>query len=544
MDQAKLKLMLEAERRGILPADKVAILAELRRRGVISGNAQPDPRMAEAAAALPPADTSAAGALTAGVALPKPPPGQSETAARAALQGLTFGGGDEGAAAVSGALAAMGLGPNASVMHDGMADAYQGAYSAKLKEERERLEAGREENPVTAFGAELAGAVASPASVLAAPKIAGATTNAGRIATGAGTGAAGGGLYGFLSGKNGAEDRSQAAVVPAMFGSAVGAAVPAAGAAIRKYLDGRATNKATSKFIESAPSVDELKTEAGRLYSGGSPAPEGAMNGVFGNAAAKLKKLGAMHPDGSIPLEFDKLGSALDTLTKYGDEVMTPEQMQTVRRQIMKVAGAGGTQGEAGRILLREFDAVTEPLHSGIKAGNKVFTRAKKLEDLELADTLAMDAAGANYTRASYETSIRQKMRALLKRVEEGKETRFTSDEIAQMRKIANGGSIENAMRWVSRSAPNSLGSILFQGGVPAMLGSAFGVPGVGVGFGAAAIGAGGLAKSAANRMQSKNVGLLQAMAGTGKTVPAIEKAQPRGLLEFLSMTGAVPAVQ
>lgn len=555
-----LSLLLEAERRGILPPEKASILAEARNRGLVppadGDRAQRandrakwlEQRNLERMRAEIPqgVDLNNLPSVTdtGGPSLDVAPVGQGEAALRSGVQGLTFGGGDEGSAAVRGVMTAAGFGPNVSVLDETAKDRYQAGYNAKLDEERARLEEGRENHGTTSFLAELGGAIVSPASLLAAPRIVKAASGLGKIGRGATSGATAGGVYGFLSGEDGGEERLSSAAIPAAVGGVVGAAIPAAGSALRTLMRARAQNKATSAFVDGASSVDDLKAEAGNLYRGGASAPKDAMTGVFDAASVRLRKLGAMHPDGSIPLEFDKLGSALDTLTKYGDEAMTPEQMMTVRRQIAKIANGGGTQGKAGRILLEEFDKVTEPLHPGIKAGNEVFTRAKKLETLNLADELAEDAASANYTRASYDTAIRQRARELLKKIKSGSETRFNADEIAQLQRVANGGNIENAARWMSRSAPSSLGSLMFQGGVPAAVGSAFGTPGLGMAVGAGAVGAGALAKLLANRVQAGNVGVLKAMTATGKRPPLIPQRTPRGILEHLSLTGAVPTVQ
>ena len=483
-----LDLLLEAERRGILPPDKATLLAEARKRGLVGGGKPPE-MSAEVTAALEAAgrpnvvgalnSASVTDMLGAG-ALPAAPVSRGEAVARSALQGATFGGGDEGTAAVSGVLSML---SNPSVMDETLTDRYKAGYNSKLSEERERLAEGREKYKGASLMAELSGAIASPASVLAAPRIARATNLLGKIGTGAASGATSGAAYGFLSGEG--DGRASSMTLPAVLGGVVGGAVPAVGAAVRGVSGALKNNKGLKKFIEDAPSVSELKGKAADLYKGGSSAPPGSMEKVVSSAAAKMKALGAMNPDGSFADEYAKLGSVFDTLTKYADEAMTPEQMQTVRREIAKVARLSGGQGKGARILLDEFDKITEPLHPGIKAGNEVYSRAKKLEDLLIDDTLASDAAQTNYTKAGYETSIRHKMRALLDRIEKGKETRFTPEQIAQIRRVAHGGRFENTARWISRSAPSSFGSMAINGGMPTVVGSAVGMPGLGAALGA-----------------------------------------------------------
>lgn len=130
------------------------------------------------------------------------PGGKIGTAARSALQGLTFGAGDEivarGASLLSG-----------------------NPYDAELKAERDRLALGRDQNPVTAIGSEIGGGLATAIATggMAAPE-----SMIGKTAQNMATGAFQGGLYGFNAGEGGFDNRLNTAKFGAGIGAVGGAA--------------------------------------------------------------------------------------------------------------------------------------------------------------------------------------------------------------------------------------------------------------------------------------------------------------------------------
>lgn len=132
--------------------------------------------------------------------------GAAVSGVRGALQGLTFGLGDEivarGASAVSGR-----------------------PYETELAAERTRLAEGRTDHPVSTYGGEVAGGVATGLTGIGA--VGQANTRSGQIGRAALSGGALGGLYGFNSGEEGLENRLDGARNGALFGGfAGGASVP------------------------------------------------------------------------------------------------------------------------------------------------------------------------------------------------------------------------------------------------------------------------------------------------------------------------------
>ena len=224
-----LELLLEAERRGILPADKANLLKEARRRGLVpsAGSLPKDlspgplPSLAEMVSMPGRVDMDAIDKT-----YRKQTIGRPATAALNALQGLTLGAGAEMSATLAGAKNAI-TGGSPSVMDDGtIVERYKEGYGSALRGNRNALAASRETHPGTAIASEIAGAVTSPASLMAAPAIAKSATLAGSALKGGASGATGGAVYGFLSGENDVGERTRASVVPAAIGAAVGAGRP------------------------------------------------------------------------------------------------------------------------------------------------------------------------------------------------------------------------------------------------------------------------------------------------------------------------------
>jgi len=166
--------------------------------------------------------------------------------ARAALQGLTFGGGEE-VVAGGAALARKAIQGDEREIGD--------IYEQELERERSRIGQFKEEAPVASTVAEIGGALAVP---LGAPK-----TLGGAIGMGAGTGA----TYGFLAGEGGLPERVEGAVISGGFGGILGGGLKSAtdlvGSSYQGYLQRRAAKAVAQK---DARAVEDLYNEANALY--------------------------------------------------------------------------------------------------------------------------------------------------------------------------------------------------------------------------------------------------------------------------------------
>jgi hypothetical protein len=235
---ASLEILLEAEKRGILPEDKKALLDEARKRGIVAGN---EGDFATRASRLDATDLSIERAkdgafgdyLRAQAA--KPQPGETQDAmfkrqyggisspdvgvgegmARGYVQGGTFGAGDEIVAGGAAALNKMtGKDPGKSLPE---------LYNAYLGRERDSADAFSKSNPALSLGSEIVGSI--PTAV-ATGGTGTAQTLGGRVLAGGANAAAQGGVYGFNSGEGGFQNRAVNAGKTAAVAAPIGAAAP------------------------------------------------------------------------------------------------------------------------------------------------------------------------------------------------------------------------------------------------------------------------------------------------------------------------------
>lgn len=188
--------------------------------------------------------------------MPNNRPGMAETAARSAVQGLTFGLADE----------SYGLTQGIKGMVTG--EGFSAGYDRGVKEFRGKEKAGREANPVTATAAEIAGGMGTGLGAMRA----GATLMRGGMGLGqmAAAGAGEGAIYGAISGAGNAEGgldaRLKGAQEGAVVGTAVGGAVPLVARGV-----GTAIGKAVTP-ISASPErqamVDTLRREGVPVTAG------------------------------------------------------------------------------------------------------------------------------------------------------------------------------------------------------------------------------------------------------------------------------------
>lgn len=132
--------------------------------------------------------------------------------------------------------------------------------------------------------------------------------------------------------------------------------------------------------------------------------------------------------------------------------------------------------------------------------------KAKILDDIQ---GNALDKVGANYSQAGMQTALRQEFRALNKKIRQsdGKFGNFSKEEKAVINSITRGSSMENALRYLGKFAPNSPISAV----VSMHIGS-FGGP---VGQ-AALMGGGYAAQRASAAMQAAKLNKLNALVRRG----------------------------
>lgn len=156
-------------------------------------------------------------------------------------------------------------------------------------------------------------------------------------------------------------------------------------------------------------------------------------------------------------------------------------------RQI--ASDAAGTLDKAdariATILRKQIDSYVDSLGiDDVLGGNPVaaatsinearglWRRAIKGQTIEREIELA--GVNANtFSGAGFENALRTQFKQLSRRIAKGTETGFTPAEVAMIRKVANGGTLDNLFRWVGKLAPTSVVS----GGIGVGGGFALGGP-------------------------------------------------------------------
>lgn len=233
----KIKAMLELEKRGKLPAQYVPILAEARKRGLIPAI---DTRQ--------PIEKGWGQVIKENLLGDDDPTTQNfgekvgsflNKAGESATFGLI---GDEASAAVES------LVPGVD-------------YEERRDHYRQQEALLEREHPVAAMTADIGGALTAPLGALGA--IGKGASLLPRMAASGGLTGALSGLYGFLEGEGGADNRLSDAKTSAAWGGGIGAALPIVGTGVQRAGDALTANRAIKALTKRAPTTEQLR-DAGR----------------------------------------------------------------------------------------------------------------------------------------------------------------------------------------------------------------------------------------------------------------------------------------
>lgn len=309
--------------------------------------------------------------------LSRPEVGGLESANRASLQGMTFGGGDElVAGGAAGLNRLMGKDPGRS---------FGELYDAYLARERAKIDEYRRVNPVMAYGNEIAGGALT--SAVAPPIRAG-----GKLLSNMLTGGTQGGVYGFLSGEG--EDRLPSGGIGAGVGGAIGAAgVPLADLISRAYRSLFGTSKAAREAGMSRPAYETMRNVMAAddsLQAGSQNIARGGPDAMVADAGpgaqalldVSMQRLG---PGGRVAREAveSRAAGARGRLMNVMDDVLgEPVGVRTQARAVSQ--STRGARDNAYR------EAYTTPIDYSSQAGRAiedVFSRVpKRIMDKAIQD--------------------------------------------------------------------------------------------------------------------------------------------------------------
>jgi hypothetical protein len=424
-------------------------------------------------------------------------------------QGMTFGLADEALAGVRAPLE----------MLTGRADTLGQGYNQALGQSRENVSAYRERNPVTATGAEVLGGLMTGGTLARG----GATlmntarpTVGNMIARGAGEGALYGGAYGFGTGEGGIENRA--------IGAAGGGALGALTGGVMGGIAGKMAKSAAGKAV---PTTAQIKKVAGDTIeaakASGVKIPQADFDSAVDDIAKALKGEGfhkALHPRITAPL--DELTAAKGTSPTLGDV--------HILRRIAQNAAMSKEADEArlGHVVIDKIDDLIESTLQGqqLKEGLSLWHRFRKADMIEKAVESAQLRTAATGSGGNVDNAIRQNIKQILEKRSRG----FTDAEKALLRKVVEGGPVQNLFRLVGKLSPQGSGLMAALG-----VGGAMANPAIG-----AASLAGLAAKPLADRMTMGNVNALSNMIRMGGTPAMPQLTGPqRALIESMIIGGA-----
>lgn len=372
----------------------------------------------------------------------------------ALTQGLTFGYSDELA---SRAMAGMGRVPQEDIA-TGL---------------RDQLDQYRTDSPVQAYGLEIAGLLANPVSRLGP----GQGTLPVQMAQGAATGGLLGYLYGTGTEEGGLAQRALGAVDDALLGGVVGAGLPAVGAAVGRGVDAIRNSRAMREASRLAPSMDDIRAAATRLYDQADTAVM-PRSGLTATAQQVQDDAARMAMD---PMLTPTAARVVDNVTDAAtapDPNISFRELDILRRQAGIAAGdiTNRPQAAIGAQVQDAIDTFienTDPQTSAVlKEARDLWGRLRRSEIVERA----IENAGRQ--ASGFENGIRIQFRQILNNPRVARS--FTQAERDAMEQVIRGTPLGNAMRWLGKLGvgltqnTNAVGATL-GAGVGAALGGPIG---------------------------------------------------------------------
>lgn len=316
----------------------------------------------------------------------------------------------------------------------------------------------------------------------------------GKVALGAATGAAGGGLYGFMEGEGGLDNRTDQAIPAAGLGAGLGAAIPLVGAGVQSVAKGRAARKAVASAAKGAPTSDELRAAGNALYqqvddAGVQVKPEAFSRARqtitdalrSGTGYDELPGPGSLTPNTSRVMEIMK--QADETLAGTPTAALPIKSLDQMRRQAGAAAGnvTNKTDQRAGVEVIRQLDEFVqrlgpddlaagdmEALKTALPKAREVWSRMSKSQ---LIDD-AMERS-ENYLSGSA-SGVRNQFKNILQNKKLA--AQFSPAEKAALRQVTHGSTLDQMINLAGGglSQLGTIGGGFALGGVPgAMAGTA-----------------------------------------------------------------------
>jgi len=407
-------------------------------------------------------ETSDQAAMRQGGFLPTDKPSVADGLARAYLQGGSLGFGDELVAAGAAALDPL-------VRGDSGKDFGQ-RFQTYLSREQGKVDQFRQDNPVAAYGAEIAGSLPTMFAV-PVPGGAGVGGVLGRV----GANALEGGVYGFGSTDGDLSDRAAGAGIGMGVGASLGAVGEGAGKLVSNVIASNATKKAVQQAVASAPSAAAIKASSKAAFraSEGTGAQIGqrSLQSLARDARQLATDEGLLLPSGAVTDGYSKAAGALRMIDEYARGNITMKQAQALLKTVRGVAELRDSEGTFGKKLVKavidHFDALRPndfAMHPASAAGQPLASSRgpqaiqfwkQAMSDwarYKRTDMIEKIANRAQYARGGYVEGLRAGFRKMM--MNERKQEGFSANDLAAIDKFVKGGPADDLLRFIQRSNP------------------------------------------------------------------------------------------
>lgn len=364
-------------------------------------------------------------------------------AVRQVSEGMAFGYGDEGAAAIEAALGD----PKSGKFFD-YSRPFGERYQSGVEQEQAAREGFAERNPKTATALEIGGTLGTAGGLgRAGLTVMGkGGTTAGRAGLAGVEGGTYGGLYG--SGKADPGNRVAGALMGAGTGAAAGGALSLGGQAVSKALAKGAGKRA-------APSLEALKRKADEAYD--AARTRNPQFSGFDEFASQTR--GTLDEAGFHPRLHPKLRVVLDEIDKLGPN----PDFKTVEKARRMAKGAAGNfnnpdEQRLGNMLVRNLDEFVESASPvpEVKTGRQLYGQFKRGQMVDEALESAVRRAESTGSGGNVENAMRQNIRRILD--SQKKRAGFSKPEIEAMEEFVRGGNVQNFLRLAGKFAPSGSG--------------------------------------------------------------------------------------
>lgn len=384
------------------------------------------------------------------------------------------------------------------IVSGAMAPFMDATYGELLATARGGVEDARFARPKTALAGEVLGAVSS-AGAGAGGVAAKAATPLAKIGMGALTGAAQGGLYGFGTGEGGLANRSRNALSGGIGGAAIGMAIPALGEAARLGLNKLADTRAVKSAMAAAPSLDDLKAAAARIYNQADNVTGLPRADFAARAVGTLDDAARSGMDDMLTPGAARVAGKIDDAAAAADPNIGFRELDILRKQAGVPAGnlANRTEAAIGSKFIGAIDDFidnADPQLSGaLKEARNMWGQLRRSEMIGAAMEKAKNTA------SGFENGLRIEFRKILNnpKLLRG----FNQQEIAAIKAVVGGTPMGNLLRQVGRIGIGLSGQ---SNGLGASIGGIAGTAAGGPLGGMAAVGAGTAAKALAERTTRK----------------------------------------